>query len=56
MSHYMLSISSTLSSLPNVEFLRVDGDKNDFNVNYGQEGFPLLIIYPQNRSDEQLKL
>ncbi|XP_063700192.1 uncharacterized protein LOC134830586 isoform X2 [Culicoides brevitarsis] len=48
MSHYLLSISSTLKSLKNVEFLRIDGDQNDLNVNYGQEGFPLLIIYTQN--------
>lgn len=49
MSHYLLSISDTLKTLANVEFLRVDGDKNDFHVNYGQAGYPLLILFPHNR-------
>lgn len=50
MSHYLLSLSHMLIDFPHIEFLRIDGDKNDLPEKHlAPDGFPALVIYPVDR-------
>lgn len=50
MSHYLLSLSHLLADFPHIEFLRIDGDKNDLPEKFvSPDAFPSLVIYPVDR-------
>uniref|UniRef100_A0A2M4A3I6 Putative thioredoxin/protein disulfide isomerase n=1 Tax=Anopheles triannulatus TaxID=58253 RepID=A0A2M4A3I6_9DIPT len=52
MSNYLLRISRLLRHQPLLEFVRIDGDRNDLGWEYSMELFPSLIIFPNGRKEE----
>lgn len=46
LSHSLLTVSQILSEMSNIEFLRIDGDKNDLKWQYTMSEWPSLIIFP----------
>ncbi|XP_055597743.1 thioredoxin domain-containing protein 11 [Uranotaenia lowii] len=52
LSQHLLTISRLLKSQPGLEFVRVDGDRNDMRWEYSMELFPTLIIFPNQRKSE----
>lgn len=49
MSQNLLMLSSVLRDVPGLEFVRIDGDKNDLSWSYTMEQFPALIVFPGDR-------
>lgn len=49
LTHHLLYVSSLLASFPNVEFYRIDGDRNDLPWQYTMEKFPTLVAFAANR-------
>lgn len=45
----ILTVSQILLKLPKLDFLRIDGDKNDLAWFYTMDSFPSLIIFPEDR-------
>lgn len=52
LSQHLLTISRMLRHQPLLEFLRIDGDKNDLPWEYTMDAFPTLIIFPNQRKVE----
>lgn len=52
LSQHLLTISRTLRHQPLLEFVRIDGDKNDLPWEYTMDAFPTLIIFPNQRKAE----
>uniref|UniRef100_U5ESM9 Putative thioredoxin-like protein n=1 Tax=Corethrella appendiculata TaxID=1370023 RepID=U5ESM9_9DIPT len=48
----LLQISKILRQQPNLDFVRIDGDKNDLNWEFSMELYPSLIIFPNGRKSE----
>lgn len=45
----ILTVSQILLKLPKLDFVRIDGDKNDLAWFYTMDSFPSLIIFPEDR-------
>ncbi|XP_055546730.1 thioredoxin domain-containing protein 11 [Wyeomyia smithii] len=52
LSQHLLSVSRMLRQQPRLEFVRIDGDKNDLQWEYSMDAFPTLIIFPNQRKSE----
>ncbi|XP_021702450.1 thioredoxin domain-containing protein 11 [Aedes aegypti] len=52
LSQHLLTISRMLRHQPLLEFVRIDGDKNDLPWEYTMDAFPTLIIFPNQRKVE----
>lgn len=52
LSQHLLIISKMLQHQPLLEFIRIDGDKNDLRWEYTMDSFPTLIIFPNQRKSE----
>ncbi|XP_049548711.1 uncharacterized protein LOC125959805 [Anopheles darlingi] len=52
MSNYLLRVSRLLRHQPLLEFVRIDGDRNDLGWEYSMELFPSLIIFPNGRKED----
>lgn len=52
LSQHLLTISRMLQHQPLLEFVRIDGDKNDLPWEYTMDAFPTLIIFPNQRKVE----
>lgn len=49
LSQQLLTVSRLLRAQPRLEFVRVDGDRNDLRWEYSMDAFPTLIIFPNQR-------
>lgn len=49
MSTNLLMVAKMLKEMPTIEFVRIDGDKNDLPWQYTMESFPTLLIFPAGR-------
>uniref|UniRef100_A0A1Q3FF51 Putative conserved plasma membrane protein n=1 Tax=Culex tarsalis TaxID=7177 RepID=A0A1Q3FF51_CULTA len=52
LSQHLLTISRMLRAQPRLEFVRIDGDRNDLRWEYSMDAFPTLIIFPNQRKSE----
>ncbi|XP_065088854.1 thioredoxin domain-containing protein 11-like [Ochlerotatus camptorhynchus] len=52
LSQHLLIISKMLQQQPLLEFVRIDGDRNDLRWEYTMDSFPTLIIFPNQRKSE----
>ncbi|XP_058064912.1 uncharacterized protein LOC131214589 [Anopheles bellator] len=52
LSHYLLTVSRLLRHQPQLEFVRIDGERNDLDWEYTMDVFPALIIFPGGRKSE----
>ncbi|XP_053694216.1 thioredoxin domain-containing protein 11 [Sabethes cyaneus] len=52
LSQQLLTVSRILRQQPRLEFVRIDGDKNDLQWEYSMDLFPTLIIFPNQRKSE----
>lgn len=52
LSQSVLMTSKILSNLTDIDFVRIDGDRNDLPWQYTMEKFPSLILFPANRKSE----
>lgn len=52
MTHSLLIVSRILEEMPEIEFLRIDGDKNDLPWQYTMSEYPSLIIFPSKAKSE----
>ncbi|XP_058818717.1 thioredoxin domain-containing protein 11 [Topomyia yanbarensis] len=52
LSQHLLTVSRMLRHQPRLEFVRIDGDKNDLQWEYSMDAFPTLIIFPSQRKSE----
>ncbi|XP_062533194.1 uncharacterized protein LOC134202165 [Armigeres subalbatus] len=52
LSQHLLIISRMLRHQPLLEFVRIDGDKNDLPWEFTMDVFPSLIIFPNQRKSE----
>lgn len=52
LSQHLLIISKMLQHQPLLEFVRIDGEKNDLRWEYTMDSFPTLIIFPNQRKSE----
>jgi len=52
MTHSVLMVTRILEDFPEIEFIRIDGDKNDLAWQYTMAEYPSLIIFPANAKSE----
>uniref|UniRef100_A0A182JDZ8 Uncharacterized protein n=1 Tax=Anopheles atroparvus TaxID=41427 RepID=A0A182JDZ8_ANOAO len=52
LSHHLLSVSRLLRQQPALEFVRIDGDRNELGWEFTMDVFPSLIIFPSGRKSE----
>ncbi|CRK94444.1 CLUMA_CG007951, isoform A [Clunio marinus] len=52
MSHSLLTVSRIIEEIPNIDFLRIDGDKNDLAWHFTMSEYPTLIIFPAGDKSE----
>ncbi|XP_058120089.1 uncharacterized protein LOC131286458 [Anopheles ziemanni] len=52
LSHHLLTVSRLLRQQPALEFVRIDGDRNELGWEYTMDVFPSLIIFPNGRKSE----
>uniref|UniRef100_A0A8D8BVJ9 Thioredoxin domain-containing protein 11 n=1 Tax=Culex pipiens TaxID=7175 RepID=A0A8D8BVJ9_CULPI len=52
LSQQLLTVSRLLRAQPRLEFVRVDGDRNDLRWEYSMDAFPTLIIFPNQRKSD----
>ncbi|XP_058448387.1 thioredoxin domain-containing protein 11 [Malaya genurostris] len=52
LSQHLLTVSRMLQQQPRLDFVRIDGDKNDLQWEYTMDAFPTLIVFPSQRKSE----
>ncbi|KAL7040409.1 hypothetical protein ACKWTF_000376 [Chironomus riparius] len=55
MSHSLLTVSRILYKMPNIEFVRIEGDKNDLAWQYTMAEFPSLLVFPSHSKSDSRK-
>ncbi|KAG5674745.1 hypothetical protein PVAND_004696 [Polypedilum vanderplanki] len=54
-SQNLLTVSRILEQLPNIEFARIDGDRNDLAWHYTMAEYPSLLIFPSGLKSDSRK-
>lgn len=49
MSHTLMTASRILQDLDRMDFVRIDGDRNDLAWQYTIDKYPALLVFPENR-------
>lgn len=49
MSHTLMMASKILQDIDRIDFVRIDGDRNDLPWQYTIDKFPALLVFPENR-------
>lgn len=49
MTHTLMMASKMLQDIDRIDFVRIDGDRNDLPWQYSIDKFPTLLIFPENR-------
>lgn len=52
LSNHLLTVSRLLRQQPALEFVRIDGDRNELGWEFTMDVFPSLIIFPNGRKSE----
>lgn len=55
MSHNVMVASKMLQDIDRIDFVRIDGDRNDLPWQYTIDQFPALLVFPENRWVQDLK-
>lgn len=54
MSHTVMMASKILQDIDRIDFVRIDGDRNDLPWHYTIDKFPALLVFPENRSVDSI--
>lgn len=49
MSHTLMVAAKILQDIDRIDFVRIDGDRNDLPWQYTIDKFPALLVFPENR-------